>query len=331
MPTLRGEVQPLHRAFLPPRRQHLDAAQPRFAHQRGPAVRTAHLLGQEQSPQVPSHALLDVAPIPQRQREGALRGQLRVADALSVDVGRRRRQTDLGRRVGEVDVPRSGDMHAVDVAPDLLDQRIRVDVDLPARGRPQQLQAIQQRCAGAVPVARPFVAPAIVVVGVQETVQAAQDLVDHGGAPFLRLHQQRAGEPVGVDPGVPVVHLAPVLRVQAHPPEVAALAARRQNPALDLDSYAPGRQRRQLGQLLAQQPPRPRQQAARLGREKIDHRLFHVRQARARLLQVQVRRHAPPRLLAQQPDAIQNVVQIPALALEALRQHQVAQPLAPPK
>ena len=154
-------------------------------------------------------------------------------------------------------------------------------------------------------------------------VQAADDLGDGLDPPSLvRLDQQRAGQPVRVAPGVPVVDAA---AREAHPAKIVPLQARRENPPVDLVADSLADQRRDAVKLLAQQVIGPGQALARLGGEQIHDRLGGIGQSGARPSGADVGGHAPERLLADGPDAIDDVVEEAALALDALRDDQIGQ------
>jgi hypothetical protein len=233
-----------------------------------------------------------------------------------------------GRSVGKVEVEIASDIGAVDVAPDLLHQRLAVEIDPTAGRGAQQFQVVKKRGAGASPVVRPLVAAAVDRVGVDEVVERTHNFGDRRHAPHrIAFDDQHRGQPVRADPRIPVVDAASAIH-KAHPPEVVAGEAGRQHAALDFVLDARTHQRRHTVQPCAQQIEHPRQQRARLGGEEIDDRLRHVGQGVAGALDTDVRGQAPRRLLADRPDAVDDVVEKAALRLQALGQHQRLQRVA---
>src|ERR1039458_10075903 len=80
-------------------------------------------------------------------------------------------------------------------APQALQTRPGTLILVRAARRMQRVEALKQRGSGATPVARALVAAAIVVVRIQEAVQAAENLVHRQSAPRrVGVHQQRSEE-----------------------------------------------------------------------------------------------------------------------------------------
>ncbi len=208
MASLRGQIQPLRRAFLDPRGHHLDSGQPYVAPQRLLARRLAHRRQIEKARQLASQTLARKARrIAEEGGECAMLHHLAVVHALAETVDKIAVDVHARRRVGEVGVPIVVDVRAADVTANLTHQRLAEGVRRGPATRPvQQIEAFEQRCAGAVPIARTLVAAAIVRVSVEEVVETAQRLVYGRLAPLLvKLLEQRGGEPVGADPRSPVV------------------------------------------------------------------------------------------------------------------------------
>ncbi len=332
VPTLGRNVEPLRAAFAVAGGHHLNPVHPDVPHERRIRLGPLDLGGAEDLRQVPPDSITRLAlerlghTARFGEGMGAERHEFVVADALTVPIDERSGDADARRGVGEVDEVAVGDMDAIDVPPDLLDQRLVVDVDGAVAGAVQQVKTIVQRCAGPAPVARPLVAAAIVLVGVEEMVQAAGDLRHRRDAPTLvGLDQQCRDQPVGVAPGVPVVD-APAAK--AHPAEVA-LQARRQNAPVDLQSNPLANQGRNLVEPFAQQIAGPGKALGCFSREQIDDRFGIIRQTRAGFLRPDVRGHAPEGLLTKGPDAVGDVVKEASLAFDALGDRQGGQRTAP--
>src|ERR1039458_54046 len=121
VPAQRGEVEPLRATRAPPRRCHLYAIEPCLAHQWIAGFRLTDFRALEQSWKRAPQAL--------QTRPGTLilvraeSLQIAVADSFAIAVQQAAVGLDLGRRVGEVNVPIARNVHLVDVSADLPDQR----------------------------------------------------------------------------------------------------------------------------------------------------------------------------------------------------------------
>ena len=217
------------------------------------------------------------------------------------------------------------DVGAVDVAADLAHQRHGVEIQPAGAGGIEQLQAVEQRAAGAGPVAGALVAAAVVVIDVQEAVQAAQDFVHGCRRAAVRLSSSSAQVSQ-----LELIQGFQLLTSRLPGPSPIHQKSSRvrfgvEDAAVDLGADARAHQRTHGVELRAQQVVGPRQQSGRLGGEQIHDRFGGIRQAGTRLLRAQVRRNAPEGLLAGGPDAVHDVVEETSLALDALGDDQFPQ------
>ena len=162
------------------------------------------------------------------------------------------------------------------------------------------------------------------MVGIQEAVEAGENLVDRLRAPRgVGIHQQGARQQVRVDPGIPVIHRRRV--VQAHPTEVLPVAIDAEQAAVDFPFQPLADQRMHLVDLFAEQVVGPGEERAGFGREEFDDRLLHIGQSHAALLCAHVGGDTPETLLADGPDAVGDVVEEAPFAFHALRQYGCSQ------
>ncbi|MFN2155856.1 MAG: hypothetical protein ACK2UX_11510 [Anaerolineae bacterium] len=249
--------------------------------------------------------------------------QVRVSNALPIAKDDGRRWLDDCRSIGKVDEIRVIDLDAIDVAADLPDQGDVIDIDLAVAGTVEQFQAVEQRGAGPPPVSRAFVAAAIARVGAYEAVDAAHALGYSRNAPRgIALEGQIAGQPVRVDPRVPVVDPA---RRESHPPKVVSFQARGQDALLNLALQARTDQGRDRCEPFSEQIVGPGQERRGLGSKEVDDWLGGIGQAAACALNTYVGGYAPARLFTDQPDAVRDLVEEAPLVLEAFCQDQAAE------
>ncbi len=120
--ALRREKQAFGGSFSLPHGQHLDAIHPGVSDQGRRLFRDLVRDGVENGRQLaPDRQLRLRQTLPQALGFRRLRHQLWIIDALAIVVDHTRLRGGPGRTIGEVDVPGSSDVGAIDVAPDLLD------------------------------------------------------------------------------------------------------------------------------------------------------------------------------------------------------------------
>ena len=224
------------------------------------------------------------------------------------------------------------DLSSVDESGHVLDLGIGPQIDLPIRRPVKDLEIVEDRCSGPAPVAGPLVTAPVLAVVIDEHIQAAkypsnvlQSFL------FILFQKQCRGQPVGVDPGVPVVdsqftqhRMDPI----SHPPEVVAGSARLKDTPVGLLDDPGSDQGRYLIEFVPDQVERPGQQGDRFGRKEIDGRFLDVGQARPVLLYVEMSRDTPVGFLARAPDTVDDVVDKPVVVLDALGDDQAGQRVA---
>ena len=338
-PPLTGHVETVLGAGSIPSRHDLDVGEPDVARQGGLSRPVQHLVQGKDGHQRPAQAGTAAAHLtlgmqarpPNLLTVGQPPGKglhVGVPDAAAVGVYQEGFGFDEGGGVREVQVVAVGDVGPVQEAANLPDQGLPEHIDGTVGGHVQELEVFKEGGSGPAPVVGALVAAAVPGIGVDEVVDGAQDPKDvlRPGLDIV-LDGQNTGQPVGADPGIPVVD-APAAQ-PAHPEEVDAHPEHVQDPPPDFQFDASAHQRRDGVQPLVQQVQRPGQQRAGLGRKQVDGRFLHVRQAGAGLLDPDVGRNAPVGFLAKGPDAVDAVVQETALPFGAFGQHQIGQGIAP--
>ena len=175
-----------------------------------------------------------------------------------------------------------------------------------------------------------LVAAAVLPVLIQKIVDAPAGLLKDRPERLLRKPGQGRGQQhVLGAPYRPIVHgTGPV----PHPPEMLR-QIRRKDPLLEPFLDQGGDERADLIQLLLHHIPGRCQDGAGLCGKQIQDRTAHVREGElGRIPQIGVvGRQLPGRLPADQPQPVDDLVQIPPLMLGAFRQDQGIEPGAPGK
>ena len=119
--------------------------------------------------------------------------------------------------------------------------------------------------------------------------------------------------------------------LKAHPAEIVALQIGRQDAAVDFGGDARADQRRYAVERVAEQIVDVGEGGGGFGGEQIDGRFGGIRQTDARALHGDVRRKPPVGFLADQPDAVGDLVDEAPLTFGTFRQRQRDQFVAPPE
>ena len=233
-------------------------------------------------------------------------------------------------RVGKVDEIVARDVDVTDVIGHVADQRLAKEIDLAVRGLLVHLEDVHHGRAGYAEIARAFVAAAVLGVEIEEALRGAADLAREVHAHLLvPAGDERGGQHVFVDPGVPVVDRVAVS--QPHPEKVVAHKIRHEYAPLDFVFDAIRDFAADLAQLIAQEIERPGHGRAGLGGEEIERDLFmldvHQRVIRRAVI-APMRGDGPCGFLADRPDAVDNLVDKAPLVLNALGCDQRPQPAA---
>ncbi len=160
-----------------------------------------------------------------------------VADVFAVAVDHVGRHFGLRVGVGEVEKIFIADLGPIDELAHVLHLLILIGIlKSVVAGQIEQGEVIVERGSSGPPVAGPFVAAPVEGVGVEKLIQHIQGFVHHHRPGLIiLLQQQHRVDPVGYNPGIPVVW-APAVGVGAHP-AVFFLHQRLQDAAVGLIVY----------------------------------------------------------------------------------------------
>ena len=262
------------------------------------------------------------------------RGQPVGARALSEAVEERAVGGDGIAVVGEVDVFRAAHIGLDDVFAAAADQRLIKEVEPPVREEIELLHAVEQHAARQEPVAGALVAAAVRLALLDIDIQLLHRPRDVFRAQLRVLHDDECQRhDVAQNPRIPVVDL---VAVPAEPGQIVVRHEGRHDAPVQLQLDAPAYQRRFLIEPPAQEIVGPGQHRGGVGGGQIDeidvgdvgqgvfdhaapHVIVHV---------VVVMRIDPRALLADGPDQIDDLVDIPSLTFDAFGQHADKQHLA---
>ena len=198
-------------------------------------------------------------------------------------------------------------------------------------GRPvQQRQRVKEGGRRPAPVGRPLVAAAVIAINAGKALHRRQHLAGILAPDAFRLpQQQHSGQRCGGAPGRPVVQRA--LKVNPHPEAVAAASGAYNAP----QRFLPDAQRQAAAHLIQPAPHHPIEhchERACFAGKKVPGRIRPIGQRVGHeAVMAAVGRQRPACFLANQPRAVDQRVQEPALPLHAFRNHQVDHRGAPVK
>ncbi len=211
-----------------------------------------------------------------------------------------------GPGVGEVEVPRAAEVHAVRKRDGLPDHRYLPRVELSRGGVREDVQRVQGATGTVPPVLVALVDRAVVRQRGEETVQPCHRLRDRMAAPLLVVEQlDGCDEDVSADPWAPVVHVA----IEAEPMPVVPVEERIQHALPGLQPDPRPQTWVALVEHLSEDVVRPGQLGGDLARSEVEVRRSDVGDDGAgEAGRTVVRGPAPRGLLAQQGDAVGGLV-----------------------